>query len=267
MRSTRLRSHLEDRPAMLSQIRKRSSEPFSRRRSPERVAGRTELEEVEHRVSAESIYRHAYGPTGRRAGLPRQLAQREATRGRRRRNARREPSIPNRVSPHQRPAKAHLRSQFGHWEGDLVHFRRQRDILPTPQEGKTRLTRARRLLGKDAEPTASAIAAELGAPPPKARRTITHDNGGAFARHATVTAETGIRAFFRDPHSPWRRGGIANANGLPRRDVPGKTRLDGCTEDDIDDTVWNLNSTPRKCLGYKTPIEAFALNLGVALEK
>ena len=28
----------------------------------------------------------------------------------------------------------------------------------------------------------------------------------------------------------------------------------------------NLNSTPRKCLGYRTPIEAFALNLGVALE-
>jgi IS30 family transposase len=44
------------------------------------------------------------------------------------------------------------------------------------------------------------------------------------------------------------------------------TRLDGYTEDDIDDIVWNLNSTPRKLLGYKTPIEAFAANLGVALE-
>jgi transposase, IS30 family len=30
--------------------------------------------------------------------------------------------------------------------------------------------------------------------------------------------------------------------------------------------VWNLNATPRKCLGYRTPIEAFAANLGVALE-
>jgi len=46
--------------------------------------------------------------------------------------------------------------------------------------------------------------------------------------------------------------------------MPRKTRLDGGTEDDID---WNLNSTPRKCLGYKTPIEAFAANLGAALEK
>ena len=235
--------------------------------SPEQIAGRMELEEVEHRVSAESIYRHAYSPAGRQAGLPRQLAQRKATRGRRRRNGRREPAIPDRVSIHQRPTKAHLRSQFGHWEGDLVHFRRQRDILLTLQERKTRLTLARRLLSKDAELTASAIVAELGALPAKARRTITHDNGGEFARHATVTAATGVRAFFCDPHSPWQRGGIENANGLLRRDLPRKIRLDGYTDNDIDDIVWNLNSTPRKCLGYKTPIEAFAANLGVALEK
>jgi len=26
------------------------------------------------------------------------------------------------------------------------------------------------------------------------------------------------------------------------------------------------NDTPRKCLGYRTPLEAFALNSGVALE-
>ena len=252
MRSTRLRTHVEDRLAMGW--------------SPEQIAGRMELEEVEHRVSAESIYRHAYSPAGRQAGLPRQLAQRKATRGRRRRNGRREPAIPDRVSIHQRPTKAHLRSQFGHWEGDLVHFRRQRDILLTLQERKTRLTLARRLLSKDAELTASAIVAELGALPAKARRTITHDNGGEFARHATVTAATGVRAFFCDPHSPWQRGGIENANGLLRRDLPRKIRLDGYTDNDIDDIVWNLNSTPRKCLGYKTPIEAFAANLGVALE-
>jgi IS30 family transposase len=253
VRSIRLREHVEDRLAMGW--------------SPEQIAGRMELEEVEHRVSAESIYRHAYSPAGRQAGLPRQLAQRKAKRGRRRRNGRREPSIPNRIPIHQRPTKAHLRSQFGHWEGDLVHFRRQRDIILTLQERRTRLTLARRLLSKDAELTADAIVAELGGLPAKARRTITHDNGGEFAHHAAVTAAIGIRAFFCDPHSPWQRGGIENANGLLRRDMPRKTRLGDYTDDDIDDIVWNLNSTPRKCLGYKTPIEAFALNLGVALEK
>lgn len=252
MRSTRLRAHIEDRLAMGW--------------SPEQIAGRMEREGVDHKVSAESIYRHVYSPAGRRAGLPRQLAQRKARRGRRRRNGAREPSIPNRVSIHQRPTKAHLRAEFGHWEGDLMHFRRQRDILLTLQERRSRLTLARRLRSKDAVLTANAIVAELGGLAPEARRTVTHDNGGEFAQHERVTDQIGLRAFFCDPHSPWQRGGIENANGRLRRDLPRKTSLGDYTDDDIDDVIWNVNSTPRKCLGYRTPIEAFAANLGVALE-
>ena len=124
-RSTRLRSEVEDRLAMGW--------------SPEQVAGRMELEGSKHAISAESIYRHVYSPAGRRAGLARLLAQRKPKRGRRRRNGRREPAIPNRTPIHQRATKAHLRSQFGHWEGDLMHFRRQHDILLTLQERRTRL--------------------------------------------------------------------------------------------------------------------------------
>ena len=48
--------------------------------------------------------------------------------------------------------------------------------------------------------------------------------------------------------------------------VAAKGSLADYTDDDIDDVIWNLNSTPRKCLGYRTPIEAFAVNLGGALE-
>ena len=53
-RSTRLRAHVEDRLAMGW--------------SPEQIAGRMELDGSEHRVSAESIYRHAYSPAGDRQG-------------------------------------------------------------------------------------------------------------------------------------------------------------------------------------------------------
>src|SRR5512132_4318129 len=77
-RSTDLRACIEDRLAMGW--------------SPQQIAGRMELENAEHGVSAESIYRHVDSPVGRRTGLPRQLAQRKAKRGRRRRNGRREPS-------------------------------------------------------------------------------------------------------------------------------------------------------------------------------
>ena len=251
-RSIRLRTYVGDRLAMGW--------------SPEQIAGRMELEGTEYILSVESIYRHAYSPAGRRAGLPRLLAQRKPKRGRRRRNGQREPAIPNRTPIHQRPTKAHLRSQFGHWEGDLMHFRRQRDILLTLQERKSRLTLARRLSGKDASVAAKTTAEELTGLPASARRTITYDNGGEFARHEDVTEKIGLRAYFCDPHSPWQRGGIENANGRLRRDLPRNTSLDGYTDADITDVVWNLNSTPRKCLAYQTPIEVFAANLGVALE-
>lgn len=113
---------------------------------------------------------------------------------------------------------------------------------------------------------AEAIAAELSGLPARARRIITHDNGGEFARHEAMTDAIGLRAYFCDPHSPWQRGSIENDNGPLRRDLPRKTSLAEYTDADIDDVIWNLNATPRKCLGYRTPIEAFAINLGVALE-
>lgn len=113
---------------------------------------------------------------------------------------------------------------------------------------------------------ASAIVSELGAPPAKARRTITHDDSTPFTAHETIIAKTGMRGFFCDPHSPWQHGGIKNANGPIRRDLPCNSSLPGCTDDDIAEVIWHLNSTRRKCLGFRTPIETFAAQLGVEIE-
>ncbi len=192
-RSTRLRDHIGDRLAMGW--------------SPEAIVGRMEFDAMNDTVSVESIYRYAYSAAGRRAGWPRYLAQSKASRGRRRRNGRRQPAIPNRVPIDRRPAEANGRTAFGHWEGDLMHFRRQNDILLTLQERCSRLTLATRLSSKDATDTADAIVDQLAALPATAVRTITHDNGGEFARHERVTDAIGMPAFFCDPHSPWQRGG------------------------------------------------------------
>ncbi|MGZ9243697.1 MAG: IS30 family transposase [Candidatus Binatia bacterium] len=227
-----------------------------------------ELEGAERALSAESIYRHVYSPAGALACLA-CSAQRKPKRGRRRRNGRREPAIPNRTPIHQRPTKAHLRSQFGHCEGDLMHFRRQRDILLTLQERKTRLTLDRRLSGKDADSTdstARAIIDELAGLPATARRTITCDNGGEFARHQDISGQIGLRAYFCDPHSPWQRSGDRERQWTPaprpapqvqsRRIIPPPTSMTS-----------SGTSTQRResALVTKTPIEAFAANLGVAL--
>jgi IS30 family transposase len=221
--------------------------------SSEQIAGRLRRQAAQHEISHESIYRWIYGPIGRRERLHRYLARAKARRGRRPRAGRREPAIPNRTPIHWRPAKASCRTEFGHWEADLMHFRRQRDALLTLQERKTRITLGGRLASKRAEPTMDQIVAKLAALPKRARRSATFDNGGEWARHEYLRAELGMRTYFCDPHSPWQRGGIENANGVLRRDVPRHATLSGYCDHDLDALLWAFNTTPRKCLAFETP--------------
>tara|TARA_R110000751_G_scaffold89979_1_gene176841 strand:+ start:740 stop:1063 length:324 start_codon:yes stop_codon:yes gene_type:complete len=94
------------------------------------------------------------------------------------------------------------------------------------------------------------------------RKTITFDNGGEFYAHQKLP----LQAYFCDPYSPWQRGSVENANGVLRRSLPRKTRISKWSDNDIDDIIWTYNTTPRKCLGFLTPLEAFAKDQGVALE-
>ncbi len=85
-------------------------------------------------------------------------------------------------------------------------------------------------------------------------------------RHERLRAELAMGTYFCDPHSPWQRGGIENANGVLRRDVRKHATLSGYRDADLDALLWAFNTTPRRCLAFQTPLEAFALQLGVALE-
>ena len=224
--------------------------------SPEQIAGRLRREGPRHRVSHESIYRFIYRWPVRREKLHRYLPRAKATRGRRYFKRRRAP-IPGRRSIHERGQTIDNRSQFGHWEGDLMQFRTQRGNLLTAVERKTGLTLATGLPSKTAEATAASLTDLFSDLPVAARRSITCDNGSEFAEHKKLERDLGILTFFCDPHSPWQRGSIENANGVLRRDLPRKTDLTDYSEQDIRDIVWANNTTPRKRLGYLTPAEAF----------
>ncbi len=224
--------------------------------SPEQIAGRLRLEGSQHRVSHESIYRFIYRWPVRREKLHRYLTRAKATRGRRYFKRRREP-IPGRRTIHERGQAIDDRSQFGHWEGDLMQFRTQRGNLLVVIERKTGLTLADGLPRKTAEATAAKLTGLLSGLPAAARRSITFDNGSEFAEHDKLERELGLQTFFCDPHAPWQRGSIENANGILRRDLPRKTDLADYSEQDIQDLVWANNTTPRKRLGYRTPAEAF----------
>ncbi len=159
--------------------------------SPEQIAGRLRLDGSEHRVSHESIYRYIYRPKVRPKKLHRYLARAKATRGRRYFKRRREP-IPGRRSIHERGQAIDNRSEFGHWEGDLMQFRTQRGNLVTLVERQTRLTLASGLPSKTAEATAAKLTSLFSALPEAARRSITFDNGSEFAHHQKLERDLGM---------------------------------------------------------------------------
>ena len=119
-----------------------------------------------------------------------------------------------------------------------------------------------RMPDKTADTTAASLKDMFNALPKRLRKTMTVDNGGEFWQHKNLP----VRTYFCDPHSPWQRGSIENANGVLRRWLPRKTRINQFTSKDINDIMWTYNTKPRKCLGYLTPLEAMAKSKGVALE-
>ncbi len=240
----------------LSPLRKHIDDHLAMGWSPEQIAGRLRLMRSQHRVSHESIYRYIYRPKVRPQKLHRYLPRAKACRGRRYFKRRRQP-IPGRRSIHERSQTIENRETFGHWEGDTLQFRTQRGCLITLVERQTRLTLADPLPSKKAEETARCLTGIFAALPAAARRSITFDNGSEFARHQDLKDELDMESFFCDPHSPWQRGAVENANGILRRDLPRKTDLQDYSDQDINDIVWAINTTPRKCLGFLTPAEAF----------
>jgi IS30 family transposase len=235
--------------------------------SPEQVSAA--LAQSGMRISHETIYRFIAGQIARtkdyswRLYLPRAKSKR-GFRGRKGGSS--ALHIRERVSIDQRPAEVGDRTSPGHWEADLMLFGRHGQAILTLHERATRLTVVVRQAGKAAAPVASAIQALLAPLPAALRRTLTFDNGTEFALHHTLRKPLGIETFFCDPHAPWQKGGVENAIGRLRRRLPRKTDLETISNDQIQLLARLYNHTPRKCLGFKTPAQAFSQVLHLECE-
>lgn len=97
--------------------------------------------------------------------------------------------------------------------------------------------------------------------PASSRLSSTHDNGRENHEHYQLTDELGMDTYFADPYSSWQRGSNENANGLLCRYFPKGTDFSQISQNEIDDVVWEINSKPRKCLGYNTAKEVFDYQL------
>lgn len=165
--------------------------------------------------------------------------------------------IPDRVSIHDRPSIVDRRKEFGHWEGDSLVGKHRISGLHTEYERLTSLIKFARMERIDSdgfETSTRKIFAKL---PEKARKSTTLDNGSEHVNHIALKEKYGITAYFADPYSAWQRGGNENANLWIRYYFPKGTDFSTIAEEELKDVEWELNSRPRKRLGFRTPLEVF----------
>jgi len=218
-------------------------------------------------VSHETIYSWIYSPPLKSEKLWQYLTRRKRKRGLRKSKSAGASRIPNRISIWDRPKVIENRKEFGHWEGDLVSCQKNSQHMLVLTERKTMLTLSCILKSKTAIETSNKMVTLMERLPTQARKSITFDNGGEFAKHDVVAKELGIKTYFCDPYSSWQKGGVEHANGRLRRDLPRWMNLKTMDKEDFDEVIENYNSTPRKRLNWDAPIQAFNKNINrVALQ-
>ena len=129
--------------------------------------------------------------------------------------------------------------------------------VATLVERKTRYTVLLRNNDRKSRPLMSRLIIEMSPLPADARRSITFDRGFEFTAWRELHRGMGTKAWFCDPQAPWQKGTVENTNKRVRRYLPRDTALLTLTNQSIKLICQRLNATPRKCLGYRTPAEAF----------
>jgi IS30 family transposase len=85
-----------------------------------------------------------------------------------------------------------------------------------------------------------------------------------MSRHKELTAATGVKVYFCDPHSPSQRGTCENTNGPLRQYLPKGTDLSVYSQDELDAIADGLNSRLCTTHAFHSPSEVFAAALASA---
>ena len=236
-------------------------ERLEKRWSPEQVSQALRREfpdEPARHVVHETIYQAVYRPElgGLSRGLPARVlrTRRRRRRPHRRPGERRSNGITAMTMLDQRPAGAAGREEPGHWEGDLITGASNRSAIGTLVDRASRYTILLYLPGRHtAEAVRDALIAAMSALPPRLRRSLTWDQGKEMALHTEISAALGMPVYFCDKASPWQRPSNENTNGLLRQYFPKGSDLRTHGLDDLAAVAAELNSRPRKTLGWDTP--------------
>lgn len=147
------------------------------------------------------------------------------------------------------------------WESDLIMGANNRSAVATMVERTSRFVILAKLDAPTADAALEGMTRELSRMAPALLKTMTHDQGSEMAKHQELTARTGMKIYFADPHSPWQRGSNENTNGLLRQYLPKGTDLSLVSQERLDEIADLLNTRPRQTLGWKFPVEVLTDHL------
>lgn len=211
-------------------------------------------------IATETIYQGIY--RGLLEVKPTEVlrTRRHRRRGRNQRRSQTSTHVLGAFTPiHDRPAEVEDRSEFGHWEGDLIIGAKNRSALITLVE---RVSRTQVVLalpgGHDSLTTYRTLDDWVAGMPASHARSITWDRGSELAKWALIAMAWGIDFYFADAHSPWQRGQNENGNRQLRFWLPKGTDLSIHPQAHLDHICHILNTQPRRSLHWQTPNHVYA---------
>ncbi len=222
--------------------------------APEIIAGRSKIEEEVNSVCHESIYQFIYKEAN---GLIEYLPRHHKKRRKKYPTRKQKTNIEEKTSILDRPEIINDREEFGHWESDSIVSPKQKPGCNVLVERSTHITKIAKLSAKTAQVTTNAIIKNLKEFPSQFVNSITYDNGSENTKHNQTNKALECDSYFCQPYHSWEKGAVEQINGLIRRYLPKKTDITTVPISTIKTIEEALNSRPRKCLSFKTPMEAY----------
>ena len=231
------------------------SKRLKNRNSPEQIAGRLKKEKIVKKLSFKSIYNWLY-----KGLLPKMSKLNLRRKGKSKSSTDKRGKIGGK-NISERPLKVEQRRELGHWEGDTIVGKDKKSVILTLVERVSRFTYIFSLEGMRSESVKLNIINLWSQLPKKLFKSMTFDNGKEFSKHKEIEEKTEIEIYFANLGSPHERGSNENTNGLLREYFPKGRDLDGISNVEMSEVLLELNSRPRKCLNYSTPLEVLQLYL------
>ncbi len=163
------------------------------------------------------------------------------------------------ISIEQRPQKANNRTEFGHFEGDFIESGKEGiGSLLVLVERKTRYPF---LIYTEDKTTLTINQLIVGCLKDIPVKSITLDNDLSFQKHEALSELIEATVYFTHPYTSSDKGTVENRNGRIREFIPKRCDISKIPASVIRQAEKHLRTRFMKCLGFRTPEEAWASEL------